>query len=108
MEDKILNSGVTLVDFWAPWCGPCKSMHFVLNKLEQDITDNNFKIIKINIDEPEDQYQMDLMSKLDIRAIPFFVIFKNGEIFKTMTGVQPYNNILSEVKRAIQGENNES
>jgi len=69
--DEIIRKKPTLVDFWAPWCAPCKALTLVLE--EVDKSSPKFQIGKINIDE-----QPELGQRFDIRSIPTLIFFKNG------------------------------
>ncbi|MCP4354137.1 MAG: thioredoxin [Proteobacteria bacterium] len=78
-QDVIENSNITLVDFWAPWCGPCKQFSPVF---EQASTDNEkVDFVKINIDDnPETP------STLGVKGIPTVIMFKDGEIVDVKSG----------------------
>ena len=71
-----------LVDFYADWCGPCKMMAPVIEKLEQEVA-GKAKICKINVDEAGD-----IASKYGVMSIPTFIAFKQGEPIRTIVGVQ--------------------
>jgi thioredoxin 1 len=77
------KEGVTLVDFWAPWCGPCRMIAPVLEELDQEMGDK-VKIVKVNVDEnPE------TASKFGVMSIPTLLVFKNGELVDKTVGYQP-------------------
>ena len=83
-EQKIINStSITLVDFWAPWCGPCKQLGPLVDELSKDLGDK-IKVYKCNIDEnPETP------SKYAVRGIPTLMIFKNGKLVDSKVGSLP-------------------
>lgn len=70
-----------LVDFWAPWCGPCKTIAPMLDELAQELGDSA-KICKVNIDQ-----NSELATKYNIRAIPTMVIIKNSQTVDTIVGL---------------------
>lgn len=73
-NDIIKSDKLTLVDFFATWCGPCKTMHPVLEQLKSDLGDN-IRIIKVDVDNnPE------LASQLFIQSVPTLMLYKNGEV----------------------------
>jgi thioredoxin 1 len=78
--DATVNNGVSLVDFWAPWCGPCRMIAPVIDELAEDF-DGKANICKINTDE-----QQDLAMKFGVRSIPTILIMKDGEVVETMVG----------------------
>lgn len=85
--EKVLKSDkYVLVDFWAPWCMPCRMMSPVLEELSED-TDINDKITfaKINTEEPQNQY---LAISFNIQSIPNLKLFKDGKVIKEFIGLQ--------------------
>jgi len=77
-----LKEGVALVDFWAPWCGPCRMISPVIEELAEDF-DGKAKICKVNTDE-----EQEISGQIGIRSIPTILFFKNGEIVDQMVGAQ--------------------
>lgn len=73
--------GVALVDFWAPWCGPCNMLAPVIDELANSNSDN-VKIAKVNVDE-----NGETAAKYGIRSIPTVILFKNGEEVERVVGV---------------------
>ena len=69
----------TLVDFWADWCGPCKSMHPVFESLSKKYT--NIKFARVNVDQNQN-----IAMKFSVQSIPMFIMFKSGQIVDKMMG----------------------
>jgi thioredoxin 1 len=80
--DNAIASGTVLVDFWAPWCGPCKMQGPILDKVADKIGDKAV-IAKVNVDESPA-----LAAKFGVRSIPTLILFKNGEKVNDFIGVQ--------------------
>ena len=78
-EDTV-KEGVSLVDFWAPWCGPCRMIAPVIEELAEEF-DGKAKICKVNTDE-----EQDIGVKYGIRSIPTIMFFKDGELVDQMVG----------------------
>lgn len=72
--DKVLKEkNITMLDFWAPWCGPCKMLSPTIDSLHDDNKENNITIGKVNVDE-----NSELASKFGVRGIPTILFFKDG------------------------------
>ena len=80
--EETIKSGVTLLDFWAPWCGPCRMIAPVLDQLAEDY-EGKATIAKVNTDENQE-----LAKKYDVRSIPYILIFKDGEQVDSLIGTQ--------------------
>ncbi len=79
IEDTV-KEGVSLVDFWAPWCGPCRMIAPVIEQLAQEF-EGKAKICKVNT-----EVEQDLTVKYQIRSIPTILFFKDGEIVDQLIG----------------------
>ncbi len=83
-EQEVLKSDVpALVDFWAPWCGPCRMQGPIVEELAKDLEGKPFKIGMVNVDENNN-----LASQYNIMSIPTLLIFKQGKEVMRFTGVQ--------------------
>jgi thioredoxin 1 len=80
--DPAIQSGVTLVDFWAPWCGPCRMQTPVLEHLANRLG-NRARIAKVNVDEAPE-----LASRFQITSIPTLLLFKEGRLVRQFVGLQ--------------------
>ena len=87
-EAEVINSDIpVLVDFWAPWCGPCKMLGPVIAQIAEE-KEGQVKVGKVNVDdEPE------LAAQFGVMSIPTVLVFKNGEITNKTVGAQPKKNI---------------
>jgi thioredoxin 1 len=93
-ESEVLQSDIpVLVDYWAPWCGPCKMAAPVLEKIAGEY-EGRLKICKVNVDE-----ERQVASKHRIMSIPTMFLFKDGQVVDQIVGVTP--NFESDLKRRI-------
>ena len=86
------KSGVVLVDFWAPWCGPCKMQTPILEKVAAAVGDKAV-ISKVNVDESPD-----LAAKYGIRSIPTLILLKDGESKQQLVGLQQKDALVSAIE----------
>jgi len=89
---KTIKTGVTLVDFWAPWCGPCRIQGPILNDVAAEIEENAV-IAKLNVDD-----NRSIAANYGIRSIPSLIIFRNGRPVKKFTGVQSKQTLINAIK----------
>ena len=90
--DVLKADGVTLVDFWAEWCGPCKMIAPALDEIAAEMA-GQVKIAKVNIDEnPE------LAAQFGVRSIPTLLMFKDGELAANMVGAAPKSRLADWIK----------
>ncbi len=91
-----IQSGVTLVDFWAPWCGPCKMQGPILDKLVETIGDKA-TIAKLDVDQSPAP-----ASQFGVRGIPTLILFKDGEVNQTLVGVQQEAALITAIENALK------
>lgn len=90
-----IKEGVALVDFWAPWCGPCRMLAPVIDELAEEFAERA-KICKVNTDEVQD-----LAAQFGIRSIPTMLFFKNGEVVDQLIGAQSKQAIASKLNSLL-------
>ena len=97
-EFKELQSGNNrvFVDFYADWCGPCKMMLPVLEKISDEMSDTGVTFVKVNADE-----ERELSAEFGVRGIPTMLLFKDGELKSTKVGSTPKSDIVSWIKENI-------
>ena len=89
--DVVGNAKPVVLDFWAPWCGPCRMMEPVLHEIAEEFADK-IVIGKLNVDENPATAQ-----KFDILSIPTLLVFANGEVVKKLVGAMPKKRLLDEL-----------
>ncbi len=94
LETVVTKNGVTVVDFFATWCGPCRALGPVLDELSEEV---DYSIVKVDVD----QYQ-DLAAFYGVRSIPTIVIFKDGKPVETLIGGRSKEQLASEVEKATK------
>lgn len=94
-SDLVQQNGVTLVDFWAPWCGPCRRLNPVIEELSGEMSDK-VQFVKLNTDEnPETAARFGIMS------IPTLLVFKGGEKVDQLVGAHPKDNIQKVLQKHL-------
>ena len=95
-EDLVINSDVpVLVDFWAPWCGPCRAVAPLLEELAGEYAERA-KVVKVNVDE-----EQQVASTLGIRAIPTIMLFSGGKQKASVVGAQPKTELAQMLDQAL-------
>ena len=96
-SEKIENtSGVSLVDFWAAWCGPCRMLAPTIDEVADDFS-GRAAVYKVNVDE-----EGELAAKFGIMSIPTLIIFKDGAVSDKLVGVVPKENISAAIENALK------
>jgi thioredoxin 1 len=91
-ESEVIQSDTAvLVDFWAPWCGPCKAMGPFVDKLAEEYS-GKLKVVKLNT-----QDNMEVPAKYGVTSIPTFIVVKGGEVKNQIIGAQQYSNLKAAV-----------
>ena len=87
-QEVIRSDRPVLLDFWAPWCGPCRMVAPILDEIAQERAD--IKIGKVNVDE-----QPELAAQFSVMSIPTMVVMKNGKVVRQAVGARPKEQILA-------------
>ena len=78
-DDALLKNKLVLVDFWAEWCGPCKSMHPIFSRMAKKY--NHVRFARVNID-----HSQNIATKFNVQSIPTFIMFNDGKVVQQMVG----------------------
>ena len=96
---ETIKSGLTLVDFYADWCGPCKMLAPILEEVSVDYP--NIKFIKVNVDDC-----MEVAEKLGIMSIPQLYLFKDEKIIMKLTGYRDKSEVKAYIDEALKNNDN--
>src|SRR5512133_1540052 len=98
-KEEVLKYAYLLVDFWAPWCGPCRMVSPVIEQLAKDYA-GRIVFAKVNVDENQS-----IAKSFAIQSIPKMIIFKNGKVFDVITGALPKAQIEIKLKQLLASDN---
>lgn len=94
-KEVISHDGITVVDFFANWCGPCRKMGPILEEVEQDLN-SKVKFAKINTDD-----NLEMAKKYQVSGLPTLMVFKNGEPVERMVGLMPKSSIITNIEKHV-------
>ena len=95
-QDVLKSDTLVLVDFWAPWCGPCRMVAPVVDEIANDYPPSQLKVFKLNTDE-----NPVTATQLCIRSIPTLMLFKNGAKVETVVGAVPKSTLVATIDKRI-------
>lgn len=95
-EQEVINSSeLTIVDFWAPWCGPCRKLGPVLDEVAQEF-EGKIKVVKLNTDE-----NLKTAKDYSVSGLPTLLMFKDGQAVERLVGLMPKTSIVSNIEKHL-------
>ena len=95
-QSEVINSEqLTIVDFWAPWCGPCRKLGPLLDEIANEF-EGKLKVTKLNTDE-----NVKTAKEYSISGLPSILIFKNGEAVERLVGLMPKSSLISNIEKHL-------
>ena len=94
-EHVVTTSGLAVVDFWAPWCGPCRKLAPILDEIATEF-DGQLSVFKINVDE-----NLEIAKRYSVSGLPSVLIFQNGEPVERLVGLIPKTSILNNINKHL-------
>ena len=95
-EQEVINSTeLTIVDFWAPWCGPCRKLGPVLDEVAQEF-EGKIKVVKLNTDE-----NLKTAKEFSVSGLPTLLMFKDGKAVERLVGLMPKTSIVSNIEKYL-------
>ena len=95
-EQEVINSSeLTIVDFWAPWCGPCRKLGPVLDEVAKEF-EGKLKVVKLNTDE-----NLKTAKEYSVSSLPTLLILKDGKAVERLVGLMPKSSIVSNIEKHL-------
>jgi thioredoxin 2 len=94
-DDAVAAPGLTLIDLWAPWCGPCRMVAPVLERLSVEYA-GRLKVVKVNVDDSPA-----VARRYDVTSIPMLLFMRGGELVDTVVGAQPEHALRQHIDRLV-------
>lgn len=92
---ETIKSGITMVDFWAPWCGPCRVQGAILDKIREKIN-GKARVVKVDVDN-----ERELAGSYEVQSIPTLIVFKDGRPVKRMVGVHSESQLIDVIENSM-------